>query len=156
MNGLLDRLVKTYDIRACVFAAFFRVGFDLHELKQSEKQYMELIQLYPYLKNGEIWKDIRQELEDINLKPTSDDKNWMDSGIEGAYEQTEQAIVNQTKLLAEIKTQQQNVLDNYFQALRLKSQINANDKNNTKKNRNASQNKSKGKQSSTFNSEHAL
>jgi hypothetical protein len=33
MNGLLDRLVKTYDIRACVFAAFFRVGFDLHELK---------------------------------------------------------------------------------------------------------------------------
>ena len=65
---------------------------------------MELIQLYPYLKNGEIWKDIRQELEDINLKPTSDDKNWMDSGIEGAYEQTEQAIVNQSKLLAEIKT----------------------------------------------------
>ena len=59
MNGLLDRLVRTYDIRACVFAAFFRVGFDLHELKANEKQYMELIQLYPYLKNGEIWKDIR-------------------------------------------------------------------------------------------------
>lgn len=37
MNALLDRLVKTYDVRACVFAAFFRVGFDLHELKPSEK-----------------------------------------------------------------------------------------------------------------------
>ncbi len=59
MNALLDRLVKTYDVRACVFAAFFRVGFDLHELKPSEKQYMEIIQLYPYLKNGEIWMDIK-------------------------------------------------------------------------------------------------
>ena len=133
MNALLDRLIKTYDVRACVFAAFFRVGFDLHELKPSEKQYMEIIQLYPYLKNGEIWQDIKQELEDGNVKPTSDDANWMNSGIEGAFEQTEQAIVNQQKLLSELKTQQQNVLDNYFAALRLKSQLNATDKNNTKK-----------------------
>jgi hypothetical protein len=65
---------------------------------------MEIIQLYPYLKNGEIWKDIKQELEDVNLKPTSDDSNWMNGGIEGAYEQTEQAIVNQSKLLAELKS----------------------------------------------------
>lgn len=84
MNALLERLVKTYDIRACVFATFFRVGFDLHELTPQEKQYLEMIQLYPYLKNGEIWKDIKQELDDMNLKPTSDDKNWMDSSIEGA------------------------------------------------------------------------
>lgn len=89
MNSLLETLVKTYDIRACVFATFFRVGFDLHELTPSEKQYMEMIQLYPYLKNGEIWKDIKQELDDMNVKPTSDDKNWMDSSIEGAQEQTE-------------------------------------------------------------------
>jgi len=86
MNALLDRLIKTYDVRACVFAAFFRVGFDLHELKQNEKQYMEIIQLYPYLKNGEIWQDIKQELDDNNIKPTSDDANWMNSGIEGAAE----------------------------------------------------------------------
>lgn len=84
MNQLLLDLAKTYDVRACVFATFFRVGFDLHELTATEKQYMEMIQLYPYLKNGEIWKDIKQELEDFNVKPTSDDKNWMDSSIEGA------------------------------------------------------------------------
>jgi hypothetical protein len=30
----------------------------------------------------------------------------MNSGIEGAYEQTEQAVVNQKKLLAELKAQQ--------------------------------------------------
>jgi hypothetical protein len=43
MSQLLLNLVKTYDIRACVFATFFRVGFDLHELNQAEKQYMEMI-----------------------------------------------------------------------------------------------------------------
>jgi len=43
MNTLLERLVKTYDIRACIFATFFRVGFDLHELNPVEKQYMEMI-----------------------------------------------------------------------------------------------------------------
>lgn len=128
MNQLLENLVKTYDIRACVFATFFRVGFDLHELTPVEKQYMEMIQLYPYLKNGEIWKDIKQELDDMNVKPTSDDKNWMDSSIEGAQEQIEQAIVNQSKILAEVRAKQQGVLENYFTAIRLKSQINAGDK----------------------------
>lgn len=131
MNSLLENLVKTYDIRACVFATFFRVGFDLHELTPTEKQYMEMIQLYPYLKNGEIWKDIKQELDDMNVKPTSDDKNWMDSSIEGASEQTEQAIVNQSKLLAEVRNKQQGVLENYFTAIRLKSQINTGDKSST-------------------------
>jgi hypothetical protein len=86
MNAMLADLVKSFDIRACVFATFFRVGFDLHELNAFEKQYMELIQLYPYLKNGEIWKDIKQELDDLNVKPTSDDKHWMDSAIEGSNE----------------------------------------------------------------------
>jgi len=87
-----------------------------------------MIQLYPYLKNGEIWKDIKQELDDMNVKPTSDDKNWMDSSIEGAQEQIEQAIVNQSKILAEVRAKQQGVLENYFTAIRLKSQINAGDK----------------------------
>lgn len=67
----------------------------------------------------------------MNVKPTSDDKNWMDSSIEGAQEQTEQAIVNQSKLLAEVRNKQQGVLENYFTAIRLKSQINAGDKSST-------------------------
>lgn len=82
LNSCLNELVKSYDIRACVFSTFFRVGFDLHELSAFEKQYMELIQLFPYLKNGEIWKDIQQEMDDINVKPTSDDKHWMGTAIE--------------------------------------------------------------------------
>lgn len=42
--------------------------------------------MYPYLKNGEIWKDIKEELEDINVKPTSDDDHWMETCIEEADE----------------------------------------------------------------------
>lgn len=78
---LLDN-VKQYDLRMVIFGAFYRVGMDLHELNFEEKQYMEAIQLYPYFKNGEIWSDIREELEDLNLKPVSDDDHWMETVIE--------------------------------------------------------------------------
>jgi hypothetical protein len=56
---------------------------------------MEMIQLYPFLKNGEIWQDIKQELNDKDIKPTNDDDHWLESSIEEAYEQTQQAISNQ-------------------------------------------------------------
>lgn len=64
ISGVLSTLVKTYDLRASIFSTFYRAGFDLHELSASEKQVMEMIQLYPFLKNGEIWQDIKQELND--------------------------------------------------------------------------------------------
>lgn len=99
LNSMLNELVKSYDIRSCVFATFFRVGFDLHELSAFEKQYMELIQLFPYLKNGEIWKDIKQEMDDVDCKPTGDDKHWMDSAIEMSSEQAEKAHHKQKKIL---------------------------------------------------------
>ena len=58
--------------------------------------------------------------------------------------------MNQKKLLAELKAQQQGVLDNYFAALRLKSQLNAVDKTSSKKSK--TQNKSVSK--STINSQY--
>jgi hypothetical protein len=65
-------VADNYDIRATIFGTFYRVGFDLHELSPTEKQRMELIQLYPYLKNGEIWRDIKEELEDtVIIQPIS-------------------------------------------------------------------------------------
>ena len=47
---------------------------------------MEVIQLFPYLKNGEIWRDIQEEFEDKNLKCTSDDQHWMQTSIEESRE----------------------------------------------------------------------
>ena len=86
VSNLLSKIVKDYDLRSTIFGTFYRVGFDLHELNATEKQAMEIIQLYPFLKNGEIWQDIKQELDDLNVKPTGDDAHWMESCIEEAFE----------------------------------------------------------------------
>lgn len=94
LNKLMKDVALSYDFRLTIFASFYRVGFDLHDLTPNEKQRMEVIQLYPYLKNGEIWQDIKQELEDIAVRPTADDGHWMETSIEEALEQTEKAIHN--------------------------------------------------------------
>lgn len=86
VSNVLSKIVKDYDLRSTIFGTFYRVGFDLHELNATEKQTMEIIQLYPFLKNGEIWQDIKQELDDLNVKPTLDDSHWLESSIEEAYE----------------------------------------------------------------------
>lgn len=56
--------VEEYDLRAIVFAILFRTGFDKNELLPNEKQKIEVIQLYPNFKMGEIWRDIKYELEE--------------------------------------------------------------------------------------------
>ena len=99
----MNEFAKSYDLRAVIFGTFYRCGFDLHELTPIEKQQMEIIQLYPYLKNGEIWRDIREELVDTNIKPTSDDYHWMMTCIEESREQTETAIFEQQSIYDEIK-----------------------------------------------------
>ena len=84
---------------------------------------MEIIQLYPYLKTGEIWKDIRQELEDTNIKPTSDDDNWMETCIEEADEHLDNAIYNQNLYAQEIQMKETEDLENYYAAIRLKNTV---------------------------------
>ena len=124
VSNLLSKIVKEYDLRSTIFGTFYRVGFDLHELNATEKQAMEIIQLYPFLKNGEIWQDIKQELDDLNIKPTGDDAHWMESCIEEAFEQTEQAILNQRKLETEVREKENAELENYFAAISIKNKIN--------------------------------
>jgi hypothetical protein len=86
LNKLMKDVSQSYDLRLTIFASFYRVGFDLHDLTPNEKQRMEIVQLYPYLKNGEIWQDIKEELEDTNVRPTLDDRHWMETSIEEALE----------------------------------------------------------------------
>ena len=124
VSNVLSKIVKEYDLRSTIFGTFYRVGFDMHELNASEKQTMEIIQLYPFLKNGEIWQDIKQELDDLNIKPTQDDAHWLESCIEEAYEQTQSAILNQQKLEQEVREKEQAELENYFAAISIKKQIN--------------------------------
>jgi hypothetical protein len=124
LTRIMNDFAKSFDIRAVIFGTFYRCGFDLHELTPSEKQMIEIIQLYPYLKNGEIWRDIEEEFEDTNLKPTSDDKHWMETCIEESREQTEAAIYDQQVLAGEMRSKDQEELDRYFAAIRLKNELN--------------------------------
>ena len=119
----MNEFAKSYDLRAVIFGTFYRCGFDLHELTPTEKQMIEVIQLYPYLKNGEIWRDIKEELEETNVKPSSDDNHWMMTCIEESREQTETAIYDQQAIYDEIRGKSQEELDRYFAAIRLKKEL---------------------------------
>jgi hypothetical protein len=112
-----------FDLRASIFAVFYRVGFDLHELSPSEKQTMEIIQLFPYLKNGEIWRDIAEELREQGIRPTTDDHHWLMTCVEEATEQAENSVYNQTLYLQEMKMIEQEDLESYYSAIRLKNMV---------------------------------
>lgn len=75
-----------YDLRAIIFAILYRTGFDKNELLATEKQMIEVIQLYPHFKIGEIWREIKYDLEQSRVKPTSDDYHWMMTSIEESEE----------------------------------------------------------------------
>jgi hypothetical protein len=51
------------DLRAIIFAILYRTGFDRNELNHDEKQLLEVIQLYPHFKIGEIWTEIQFSLK---------------------------------------------------------------------------------------------
>ena len=123
LNKVMMDVANSFDLRGTIFAAFYRVGFDLHELSPKEKQQMEVLQLYPHLKNGEIWQDIKQELEDMNVKPTSDDKHWMDTAIEETLEQTENGRHQQNLFAEELRKKEQEDLESYYAAIRLKNTV---------------------------------
>lgn len=59
---------QKYDLRSIVFCILYRTGFDRNELHPKERQKIEVIQMYPQFKIGEIWRDIKEELEkDVKL-----------------------------------------------------------------------------------------
>lgn len=122
LNKLMKEQALSNDLRLTIFACFYRVGFDLHDLTPAEKQRMEIIQLYPYLKNGEIWMDIKQELVDTNLRPTGDDRHWLETSIEEAIEQTEKAVHNQELFSQDVKNKELDDLEAYFGTVRLKNE----------------------------------
>ena len=58
----IKEVVATYDIRLIIFSILYRVGFNKNELNASEQQKMEVIQMYPHFKMGEIWGEIKKQL----------------------------------------------------------------------------------------------
>jgi hypothetical protein len=54
--------VEQYDIRLIIFSILYRVGFARNDLNAFEHQKLEVIQMYPHFKMGEIWGDIKNQL----------------------------------------------------------------------------------------------
>ena len=46
-----------------------------------EQQKMEVIQLYPHFKMGEIWSEIQLQLREEGIEPTKDDSHWMKTSL---------------------------------------------------------------------------
>lgn len=78
---LREKSLKT-DLRSIIFSILYRTGFDMNDLELECKQRLEVIQMYPQLKVGEIWGEIHEDLQKRNIKPTSDDLHWILTSIE--------------------------------------------------------------------------
>jgi hypothetical protein len=63
-------------------------------------------------------------LEDTEMRPTMDDRHWMETSIEEALEQTEKAVHNQGLYSHDMKGKEQDELEQYFTTIRLKNQNN--------------------------------
>ena len=59
----LQEKAEEFDLRSIIFSILYRTGFDRNELLANETQKLEVIQDYPNFKMGEIWHDIKFDLE---------------------------------------------------------------------------------------------
>jgi len=109
---------KCFDLRSIIFAILYRTGFDRNELKAKEKQRLEVIQIYPQLKMGEIWCEIQEELGDFKIRPTSDDLHWMLTSIEEFEELVLNCVNTQKMISRESKKHQEDDLNRFFDIIR--------------------------------------
>ncbi|CAD8169691.1 unnamed protein product [Paramecium pentaurelia] len=107
-----------YDLRAIVFAILYRTGFDKNELLPNEKQMVEVIQLYPHFKIGEIWREIKYDLEQDKIKPTSDDYHWLMTSIEESEELVMNCMNTQGLIAREFRKVQEEELTKFYDIIR--------------------------------------
>ena len=109
---------KMFDLRGIIFSILYRTGFERNELNPAERQRLEIIQIYPQLRIGEIWKEIQLELVQKGVEPTSDDDHWMLMSIE-EFNELVMTCANTQKLIArESRKQQEEDLSKFFEVIR--------------------------------------
>ena len=115
---VLKQKTRQFDLRGIIFAILYRTGFDRNELTSSEKQRIEMIQVYPQMRIGEIWTDIKEELEISQTKPTSEDLHWMLTSIEEFQELVLKCVNTQRLIARENRKQQEDDLNKFFDIIR--------------------------------------
>jgi len=79
----INEITKSLDLRETIYSIFYRIGFNnISSSLPEDKQTFVMIKNYPIFKNLENWKDVVEELNDIKIKPTNDDNNWIMTQIE--------------------------------------------------------------------------
>ena len=63
--------------------------------------------MYPHFKMGEIWGEIKEQLEQEGVKPTRDDEHWMETAIEEFEEQMSNCVNTQQLIMREFNKNQE-------------------------------------------------
>ena len=109
--------VRKRDLRASIYCCLSQVGFDCNELTPQERQKMEVIRMYPDFRKGELFLDIKNELESLGIRPTSDDRFWLQQCLDEALEQASNTIKNQSMIAREHKREEEQALSEFYQTI---------------------------------------
>ena len=100
-----------------VYCCISQVGFDCNELTPQERQKMEVIRMYPDFRKGELFLDIKTELESLGIKPTADDRYWLQQCLDESLEQASNTIKNQSLIAREHKRDEEKALSEFYQTI---------------------------------------
>lgn len=109
--------VRKRDLRASIYCCLSQVGFDSNELTPQERQKMEVIRMYPDFRKGELFLDIKNELESLGIRPTSDDRNWLSQCLSEALDQASNTIKNQSLIAREHKREEEQALAEFYKTI---------------------------------------
>ena len=108
------KISSELDLRRVIYSIFFRAGFDHHALSKADEQLMVLIKVYPFLRNFEIWTDIKNKLKGKGVVLTFEDSFFLDSNIEKCKKVIENSVSIQNQILGDLKQIQEEDLQKFF------------------------------------------
>lgn len=111
----LKSAVSQQDMRAKIYAVLASVGFDLvaDELAIAEKMTFAVVERYPDFRQGQLWLDVKKELQDECVDPISADALLMESKLEQVFN-TAMATKCMQKSLLDSKSEEDNATENQF------------------------------------------
>ena len=73
--------------------------------------------MYPDFRKGELFLDIKNELESLGIRPTSDDRYWLQQCLDEALEQASNTIKNQSMIAREHKREEEQALAEFYSTI---------------------------------------
>ncbi|CAG9327086.1 unnamed protein product [Blepharisma stoltei] len=105
------------DLRASIFCCLSLADVNSVDLLPKEKQKLEVIRMYPDFRKGELFLDIKNELETLGIRPTQDDGIWLNQCLDEAYEQATNTIKNQSMIAKQHKNEEEQSLVEFYKTI---------------------------------------